>query len=86
MTEKDNLLAKAISDDSIQIDGNNKNYTVPRSWGVYEIRLNTNTKRFRYGNHPVRENELIREFESVKSIGLFFEREDAKNLADILNS
>ena len=86
MTEKQHLLSKAISERNISIDRKNKNYTVPRTFGVYEIDNSVNTKKFRFGNHPVRENELIREFGSVKRCGLFLVRADAKALADYLNS
>lgn len=85
MKEKEKLLSKSVSEKSIQIDPENKNYTIPRTYGVYEILSTTNTKRYRFGNHPIRENELIREFESIKQICIFLEREDAKVLADLLN-
>lgn len=85
MSEKENLLSKSISETSVGIDTENKKYTIPRSYGVYEIPLVTNAKRFRFGNHPVREIELIREFENVTRIGLFLDREDAKALTDFLN-
>ncbi len=87
MSEKKRLLEKSISEQSVRIDSNNKNYTNPRTYGVYEITISDNTKKFRFGNHPVRENELIREFESnIKRIGLYLDREDAKYPAKILNS
>lgn len=85
MSEKEKLLSKSISENSIQPDHNDKKYTVPRSFGVYEIQTTTNAKRVRFGNHPVRENELIRDFKTVKRIGLFLDRSDAKALADFLN-
>lgn len=85
MSEKENLFSKSVLENTIRIDSKNKNYTIPRSFGVYEILLLTNSKRYRFGNHPVRENELIREFENVKRIGLFLNRNDAKVLADFLN-
>ena len=85
MSEKGNLLSKSISEITVRIDTENKNYTIPRSYGVYEIPIVTNTKRFRYGNHPIREIELIREFENIKRIGLFFDRENAISLARSLN-
>lgn len=85
MSQKQYLLSKSISENSIRLDAENKNYTIPRSFGVYEIPSVTNTKRFRFGNHPVRENELIREFDSIARIGLFLDRKDAKALADFLN-
>ena len=85
MSQKEHLLSKSISENSIRIDAENKNYTTPRSFGVYEVLLTTNTKRYRFGNHPVRENELVREFENVIRVGLFLDRKDAKVLADFLN-
>lgn len=85
MSEKETLLSQSISKNLIRIDTKNKNYTIPRSFGVYEISSVTNAKRYRFGNHPVRENELIREFEDVERIGLFLNRENAKALADFLN-
>jgi hypothetical protein len=83
--EKEDLLSKSTSENLIRIDSKNKNYTIPRSFGVYEIQSVINTKRFRFGNHPVRENELIREFETIKRIGLFLDRADAKALTNFLN-
>jgi len=85
MTEKENLLLKSIFEKEVQIVPNNKNYTNPRTYGVYEILQTHGANKFRFGNHPVRENELIREFDNVKRIGLFLDREDAKHLAYILN-
>ena len=85
MSEKERLLFKSISENSVLIDSNNKNYTNPRTFGVFEVTATNNSKRFRFGNHPVRENELIREFGSVKKHGLFLHREDAKALSDYLN-
>jgi len=85
MSEKENLLSKSISETAVRIDTENKNYTIPRSYGIYEISLVTNARRFRFGNHPIREIELIREFENIKRIGLFLDREDAKALTDFLN-
>ena len=84
MSNKNNLLSKSISEDLVSLDSQNKNYTIPRTYGVYEI-SSINTKRFRFGNHPVREKELIREFKNVKRIALFLDRNDAKLLADNLN-
>ena len=85
MSEKERLLSKSISENSIRPDSSNKSYTIPRSFGVYEIRATTKAKRFRFGNHPVRENELILEFDNVQRIALFLDRNHAKNLADFLN-
>lgn len=86
MTREENLLSKSISEKAVEIDPINSNYTIPRTYGVYQVLKTTNAKRFRFGNHPVRENELIREFESIKRIAIFLQREDAKALADFLNT
>jgi hypothetical protein len=86
MNNKENLLTKAIAESAVQPDLKNKNYTIPRTFGVYEIESSANTKKFRYGNHPVREKELLNEFGKVKRHALFLDRNDAKELADYLNS
>lgn len=85
MQDKQSLLAKSVLEKALRTDEKNRNYTVPRSYGVYEISVATNSKRFRFGNHPVREVELNREFGNIKRIGLFLERADAKTLAILLN-
>lgn len=85
MSEKERLLSKSISENSVRVDSNNKNYTNSRTFGVYEVTATNNSKRFRFGNHPVRESELIREFGNVKRHGLFLHREDAKALSYYLN-
>lgn len=86
MSEKERWLSKSISEKSVQSDSNNKNYTSPRTFGVYEVLTTNNSRRFRFGNHPVRETELIREFDNVKTHGLFLNREDAKDFSNYLNS
>lgn len=86
MSEKEQLLSNSISEQSIQIDPKNKNYTIPRTFGVYEISNSKNCKKFRYGNHPVREIELMHEFGKVIKCVLFLDRDDAKSLSDYLNS
>jgi|GEM_PF-1161758 len=86
MIDEERLLSKAISEHSFQINPKNKNYTIPRTFGVYEIGTLANVKKFRYGNHPVREIELIREFGNVRKRGIFLNRNEAKALSDYLNS
>ena len=46
------------------------------------------TKKFRFGNHSVRLNELVKEFGECQIYGniLYLNREDAKNQADLLNN
>jgi hypothetical protein len=61
-------------------------YTTPRTYGVYEITSAKNSgRKFRFGNHPVRQNELIREHGKVVFIALFTNRSDAHELAALKN-
>ena len=69
------LEARAISPGSVRRDGH---LTFPRSYGVYEVPPEArNTRRFRFGNHPVRFQELEREFGRCRFLYLFEAREDA---------
>jgi len=78
MTEKGTVDPRMV-----RIDPKNSNYTVPRTWGLY--RLDAGQKNvgrvFRYGNHPVRQKELEREFGAVTLIALYFDREQAREEA-----
>jgi hypothetical protein len=77
------LKALAISESAVSIDGC---YTNPRTYGVYEILAPTGySRRFRFGNHPVRKAELTREYGDVKLENLFEDREHATKLANLLN-
>lgn len=80
---KDVLLSRSVSPASVKIDGR---YTIPRSYGVYHLEQSSSVShRFRFGNHPVRETELIRAFGDVKLVALFLERTQAMDLAALLN-
>ena len=83
MLTKEHLLKHAISSDQVSIKGH---LTEPRSYGVYALPLDRDgTKRFRFGNHPVRQQELKHEFGSCTLYQLFLERKDAEKLAKWLN-
>jgi hypothetical protein len=61
-------------------------YTDPRSYGVYKLPANCGTtRRYRFGNHPVRRRELNLAYGPCKLMHLFLSREDAKALASMLN-
>jgi hypothetical protein len=80
------LLALAVSESSVILDGS---YTKPKTWGVYEIEplaSNRSTRRYRLGNHPVRQRELEQEYGTVKRIALFTSRTLAEKLAAQLNA
>ena len=79
------LLSQQIDPLSTSPDGS---YTKPRTWGVYEIEPppnNMSTRRFRLGNHPVRQRELEAEFGAAQCIGLFRSRNLALELERQMN-
>ncbi|MGE8643814.1 hypothetical protein [Acinetobacter vivianii] len=83
MLTKEHLLKYAISSDQVCVKGQ---LTEPRSYGVYALPLDTDgTRRFRFGNHPMRQQELKHEFGSCTLYQLFLERKDAESLAKWLN-
>ena len=79
------MMARTVQLSALTIQGL---YTVPRSWGVYEIEPahdDRATRRFRFGNHPVRQRELEAEFGPISRIALFLERVVAEDLSRHLN-
>lgn len=79
------LLSLAVEDGSLLGDGQ---YTRPRSWGVYEIEPPAHgraTRRYRIGNHPLRQRELEAEFGGTKRVALFTSRTLAERLERLLN-
>lgn len=75
------VIRRAISPSSVTPDGI---YTSPKSYGVYSLPKSASGRAFRFGNHPVRMNELESEFGSCKLEYLFRQRGDAKEVADHL--
>ena len=84
MASKRELLeSRSISPASVRDDGP---LTIPRSFGVYVLPASHgSTRRYRFGNHPVRLNELVAEFGDARLHLLFRVRSDAEALAKILN-
>jgi hypothetical protein len=83
-SRRDELLNRSISPGGVRVDGK---YTVTRSYGVYRLSASTGRRReYRFGNHPVRLEELIREYGAARLEALFADREDAMELAAILNN
>jgi len=79
------ILQRAISSTVVRPDG--RGYTVPRSWGVYRLPADAGaTRRLRFGNHPVRQFELEREFGSCRLEYLFLARADAEAVAAAFNA
>ena len=78
-TSLESTIAKAISPRDVLSDGH---LTSPRSYGVYRLPHGvTDTRCYRFGNHPVRMQELAREFGSCKLLHLFLSRADAELVA-----
>lgn len=80
------LLRIAINPSSVVVRGK---YTDPKTWGVYEVSPSqraSSTRRFRFGNHPIRQHELVSEFSDANLVALFLERAFAEELAHLLNS
>jgi hypothetical protein len=51
--------------------------TEPRSYGVYRVDRGRGATSFHFGNHPVRQWELEREFGGADLVRLFLDREAA---------
>ncbi len=78
------ILRRAISPGSVRAAGP---LTSPRSYGVYRLPQNVRaTRRFRFGNHPIRMRELEQEFGSCTLENLFLSRAEAMQVAASLNA
>jgi len=82
--EMDQIIGRAISPSSDEEKGR---YTNPRSYGVYKLPAHCGaTRRYRFGNHPVRRRELNLAYRTTcELMYLFLSREDAMALASMLN-
>ncbi|PXX45184.1 hypothetical protein [Undibacterium pigrum] len=77
------LIAKAIGPEGLKADGQ---LTLPRSYGVYEIKGAKQDTIYRQGNYPGRLREIQKEFPEAALKYLFSSKEDAVQVAAILNS
>lgn len=79
----DSVFARAIPSNAVKADGS---LTSPRSYGVYRLPSNHgSTRRYRIGNHPVRQRELEQEYGKAELVYLFLSREDAHQASRSLN-
>jgi hypothetical protein len=77
------LLALSISPSAVRANGN---LTIPRSYGVYRLTGSKRSGRLhRFGNHPVRLQELIRDYGGASLEALFTNRKHAEELASLWN-
>ena len=79
----DEVLARAIRPRDVCPAGS---LTSPRSYGVYLLPASHgSSRRYRLGNHPVRQRELQQEYGNAELLHLFRSRQDAVTVADALN-
>lgn len=74
-----------VSPSQLRPHPQNPNWTMPRSWGVWELPQRATGKRYRFGNNPVREKELTAEFGKVTLVALYTDRLAAMSHAAQLN-
>jgi hypothetical protein len=78
------IIRRAISPSSVRVNGR---LTHPPSYGVYALPANRGAaRRYRFGNYPVRMQELERKFKRCTLEHLFLSRADAIALASMLNA
>ena len=53
------------------------NYTEPRTWGVYRVEHGRGGPTYHFGNHPVRQRELERDYGNANLVELHLDRESA---------
>ncbi len=82
MIDLDDLIQRAIDPSSVKLEGT---LTNPPSFGVYVIDSDDGSTHFRFGNHPVRQQELEDKFGGCELEYLFLSREDAAAMAAALN-
>jgi hypothetical protein len=81
----DELLAKLLP--SAQFANAQGPLTKPRTWGVYELPDSRRRgRKFRFGNHPIRQQELQRAFGTARLVAIYGKRDLADALARELNS
>jgi hypothetical protein len=81
--QRDTLISRSISVSAVRVADK---YTVPPTYRVYKLRPGLGRGReFRYGNHPIRQHELVRDYGSAHLEALFESRYYAKAFARFLN-
>ena len=71
------MKSEPVDPKSLKIDPNNKNWTLPKSWGVWETPALEDGSAYHEGNYPVREKELIREYGEAKLVALYLDKASA---------
>ena len=74
-----------LKKERLRRDPTNGNWTIPKSYGVWKVSPNGDSKEYREGNNPVRENELRRQFKQVTCLALYSTKAEAVEHARRLN-
>lgn len=74
-----------VSPSEVKPHPETKNWTLPRTWGVWEVPLERGTQRFCFGNYPVRGRKLESERGAATLIALYTHRDAAERHAASLN-
>ena len=83
MKALEDLIQRAVEPSLVHIDGT---LSSPPSFGVYlVVDPETGEERYRFGSHPVRQQELEDQFGGCDLEYLFLSRSDAAELASQLN-
>lgn len=83
MKDLEELIQRAIDPSSVRVEGT---ITTPPSFGVYLlIDADTGAQRYRFGSHPVRQQELEDRFGGCDLEYLFLSHSDAAAVTAALN-
>ncbi len=84
LSRRDQLLQRTLKPSDFKPNGV---YTDPKTYGVYRLTGKAKAGRvFRYGNHPIRYDELVNEYGAAEVVAVFSARSDAEELAAIENA
>ena len=75
-----------FSEQDLKKHPTNPSWTMPKSFGVWELPEGTKGKKYRWGNYPGKGLELDREFGANKRIALYASRKKAKAHTEELNN
>jgi hypothetical protein len=78
------IICRSVNESSVR---KTDRLTEPRTYGVYMLPADCgSTRLYRFGNHPIRRQELEREFKICTLKYLFLHRKDAMQLVALLNA
>ncbi|MGL1932832.1 MAG: hypothetical protein OCC45_13910 [Desulfotalea sp.] len=78
-------MSSEINPQNVKPDPTNKNWTIPRTWGVWKVIHANGDVKYHKGNYPVRDIELEREYGGCELLELFTDEGDAVEIKRSLN-